>query len=214
MTRILRAEPCTYEPTRLVEVASGSAVASVSTVNLASLTTPSMPECGSWVCWSGWLGESDPQRGWYERVPGQWLGSSQDAWTRVESVLDRAGGAVLRPHARHLVSDGPTCLNWLRGRPDRKLLLDPVAMLEPEMLEAGDDHIERVLEMVGPLAWGVVVCDVQVREEPARSAWCVPAPAGKGRLDMQRFVENVRTYVGDEAMLVGLCDADVALLSR
>lgn len=163
------------------------------------------------VCWSGWLGEADSAEGWFERVPRQWLPSSRAVWDRVAQSADRAR-LILRPHARHLLSDGPGCLNYLRGGEERRLLLDPVAMLEPEMLPDADDHVRRMLVTLGPLAWGLVVSDVTVRESPNRGPWCVPAPAGSGSLDMTRFLAFVGEFVPAACVLVGPSEADVAWL--
>ena len=168
---------------------------------------------GEWaIFWSGWLGDEEPEAGWFERSPGQWLPSARNTWDRVATALDRIPQLALRPHARHLLSDGPGCLNWLRGGEGRRLLLDPVAMLEPEMLPDADDHVRRLLVTVGPLAWGVVVSDVSVREAPDRGAWCVPQPAGSGSIDMNRFAELVAEFVPETCVLVGQSDEDVALL--
>ncbi|MCL4220561.1 MAG: hypothetical protein KJZ65_04240 [Phycisphaerales bacterium] len=163
------------------------------------------------VCWSGWLGDADAAEGWFERVPGQWLPSSRAAWDQVARAADHER-LILRPHARHLLSDGPGCLTYLRGGDGRRLLLDPVAMFETEMLPDADEHLRRLLMTLGPLAWGLVVSDVTVRESPNRGPWCVPAPAGSGSLDMTRFLALVGEFVPATCVLVGPSDADVALL--
>ncbi|MBY0261472.1 MAG: hypothetical protein K2Q20_03975, partial [Phycisphaerales bacterium] len=72
----------------------------------------------------------------------------------------RGGGVVLRPHARHVVSDVPGCrkvlgAEWGRGV---SLLVDPMSMMTPAMLNSreAEDHLLRVLEMVGELDLGRV----------------------------------------------------------
>ncbi|MCE7968890.1 MAG: hypothetical protein DYG94_09110 [Leptolyngbya sp. PLA3] len=197
--------------TTVIKSLDGSRLGAFCTANL--IDTGMLPEKGGepLVCWSGWLGDSDPGEGWFESVPGQWLPSSRAAWDQVCRVADQQR-LILRPHARHLLSDGPGCLNWLRGNEGRRLLLDPVAMLEPGMLPDAEDHVSRLLMTVGPLAWGLVVSDVGVRETPQRGRWCVPVPAGSGSIDMNRFLELIGKFVPETCVLVGQNELAAALL--
>lgn len=195
----------------LLDVQTGAAAGRMASAN--PVEEPPDSERDSWtICWSGWLGAADPGAGWFERSPGQWLPSARQTWDRAAADLDRVERMVLRPHARHLLSDGPGCLQWLRQQEGRRLLLDPVAMLEPEMLPDADDHVTRLLSTVGALAWGVVVSDVGVAETAERGAWCVPAPAGQGAMDMARFADGLRAHLPETCVLVGQSDEDVALL--
>lgn len=211
MRQILQLHPLGQDATGLVDAESGRAVGEVISANLAG-ESPSAPGTGWRVCWSGWVGESDLGSGWFERVPGQWLPSSRQAWKAVAERADAVEGIVLRPHARHLLSDGPGCQNWLREAEGRRLLLDPVSMLEPEMLPDADDHVERLLTTLGADCWGVVVSDVGKREEAERGRWCVSTAAGGGLLDMERFLRGVQRFVRADAVHVGLCAEDVAFL--
>lgn len=196
----------------ILDADSGQVVGHASLANLAAVPPPP-GEAGWCVCWSGWVGQADIGSGWFERVPGQWMPSSQQVWKTVTQRVDEADGLVLRPHARHVLSDGPGCRAWLGGAPGRRLLLDPVAMLEPEMLPDADEHIERLLAMLGGDCWGVVFCDVRVIEEADRGRWCVPAASGEGMLDMERFSRAVERFVREDALLLGLCTRDVASLA-
>ncbi|GAB4382767.1 MAG: hypothetical protein Kow0022_01010 [Phycisphaerales bacterium] len=212
MRRVLQITAWDGPVAPILDASSGDTVGHASRANLAEVPPP--PGGAGWrVCWSGWVGEADIDSGWFERVPGGWMPSSQQTWKAVMQKVDEADGVVLRPHARHLLSDGPGCRAWLQGGPGRHLLLDPVAMLEPEMLPDADEHIERLLAMLGGNCWGVVFCDVRLIDEADRGLWCVPAAAGEGMLDMERFGRAVERFVRGEALLLGLCSRDVALLT-
>lgn len=137
------------------------------------------------VCWSGWTGDGRPGEGWFERTASAWLPAAAAERERVVGGLVEAG-AIIRPHARHLVSDIPACLNLLRKHEGVRLLLEPAALLEPSMMETAGDHIERMLTALGGSAWGVLLSDAAVRRDGDES-WCVLVAAGEGVLDMEHL---------------------------
>ncbi len=114
---------------------------------------PATPEGGRLVLYSGWLGE--------QAGPGLWTSSfrtwgptGRDAFDRLTARLSEAESMFcFRPHARHVLADPQTCLSFLRAHesdgPDSRgswgfgVLLDPVAMLTPDMLDQAEDHLRR-----------------------------------------------------------------------
>jgi hypothetical protein len=137
--------------------------------------------------------------GWFERTASAWLPAAAAERERVVGGLVEAG-AIIRPHARHLVSDIPACLNLLRKHEGVRLLLEPAAMLEPSMIDKAADHVERMLESLGSAAWGIVVSDAAVRTD-AEDSWCVPVPAGQGRLDMEHLRSVAAACAGPNTMI-------------
>lgn len=158
-----------------------------------------IPQGGPWVCWSGWTGDARPEDGWYERT-ASWLPSAATERERVVSALVGAG-AIIRPHARHLISDIPGCLNLLRKHEGVKLLLEPAAMLEPSMMETATDHFDRMLTALGPSVWGVVLSDAVV-QEGGDDPWCRPVAPGAGALDIDALRDLVRAHAAAAAIRI------------
>ncbi len=67
------------------------------------------------------------------------------------ALRERRLTALLRTSARDVLSDAPTCADFLRRREGQpfELLLDPCAMLTESMLPAADDHLLRIFESLG-----------------------------------------------------------------
>ncbi|MCC6676929.1 MAG: hypothetical protein IT436_07285 [Phycisphaerales bacterium] len=57
----------------------------------------------------------------------------------------------LRPEAADVLSDLPSCLVYLRSpaAAQTRLVVDPMALLTPAMVEYADDHLERMLGAMG-----------------------------------------------------------------
>ena len=90
---------------------------------------------------------------------------------------------LIRPHARHIVSDAPRCGLVLKHaarstEPHIGIALDPIAMVEPSMLASAVDHIRRTLESLAHRA-GVVIL-TSVREPRGPGAWFTPSPVREG----------------------------------
>ncbi|MBN8643715.1 MAG: hypothetical protein J0L61_00550 [Planctomycetes bacterium] len=115
---------------------------------------------GTTIVWSGWFGDSA-----FERDPRAWLPSGWDALATAlraqRERLEHLGSRwLLRPHARHVLNDPQRCAKFADtfAGPVFGLALDPVAMLEPGMLEKWEDHVERAVARLAPLAACAVVC--------------------------------------------------------
>lgn len=188
---------CTQEHGGVIRDAGGAEVGRVWSGNP---TAEAVPPGGPWVCWTGWTGDARPEEGWFERTAAAWLPSAAAERERVVGTLVRAG-AILWPHARHLISDIPGCLGLLRKHDGARVLLEPAAMLEPSMIETAMDHLERMLAALGASVWGVVLSDAAERSDDA-DAWCEPVAPGGGRLDMDAFATLVDEHVPAATMRI------------
>lgn len=109
------------------------------------------------VVWSGAFPQSqtpgkDAEAALWEADPRTW---SSLGWSALEQALARpgcAGRLILRPHARHVISDIPSCRKLLTDgwgmAADVQLLIDPASMLTREMAvgASADDHLRRIFE--------------------------------------------------------------------
>jgi hypothetical protein len=128
-------------------------------------------EAPRWVVWSG-----TPAVGLFDEHPLAWAAPAWDALGRaLEELATLAGAArrvLVRPHARHVVSDIPSCLRLVErlAVPVVGVILDPASMLTPGMLPARQDHVLRILEALGahPRVDAVIARDRDVRVACAR----------------------------------------------
>ncbi len=121
---------------------------------------------GRVVVWSGWLGAED------EGAPGvrTWGRAGREAFERLcdrlgEAARARGATVLVRPHARHVLSDIPSCADFLRrcAGDGLGLLLDPASMLTPSMLLHGVEHVARVIGGLAPMTGvgAVVLANVE-----------------------------------------------------
>jgi hypothetical protein len=144
------------------------------------------------VRWSGWLGE-----GTFVRDPATW---SPGGWKEFERACVRMGKdagdarVIIRPHARHVLSDPQRSLTFLRAHERRLgLLLDPFAMLESTMLARVDEHLERAMDALieHPGVEGVVACNV-IERETQDGVSLVPTPIERGLVASDLILKMVR----------------------
>lgn len=95
-----------------------------------------------------------------------WLPVARAAGNEAADFLDRLAKRLghrptIWPHARDVISDPPSLLQFLRARPAWRFLVDPGAMLSGEMLPRAIEHLERYLEVfpghpqAGPVVLGL-----------------------------------------------------------
>lgn len=164
------------------------------------------------VRWSGSVAELDGG-GVFEADPRTW---GPKGWEALEGAVGgRDGGrVVLRPHARHVVSDVPGCrkvlgAEWGRGV---SLLVDPMSMMTPAMLKSreAEDHLLRVLEMVGELDPGRVAGVVVAGGVVDEACGVRVVPLGAGVLEGARVVEMAKRVLPAEAAWV-VCREDAGV---
>lgn len=116
------------------------------------------------IAWSGSLADT-----LFERHPHTWMQPGQDALRRVcdalvEPLVTSGRTLNLQPHARHVLSDPQSAINFAREREDGPfgIVLGPTTMLEPSMLGEVEDHLTRAFATLGERAVAVVLQDAVV----------------------------------------------------
>lgn len=136
------------------------------------------------VCWSGTLAEE-----LFADEPRTWMRPGHAA---LEEFCDSVAPALkadsrrmlLRPHARHVLSDPQGSLDFLRkheGDPFG-LAVSPCDLLLPEMLEQLEEHLERILGILAPRAEILFLEDARPTEDGQAMEY---APIGKGVLPQE-----------------------------
>lgn len=148
------------------------------------------------IAWAGWLDDSkaDPSMGRFDPdfnvwSPAGWQALRDGVAAAADSLRKHDATLCLRPHSGCVLSDPQGCLNFLRDDPPERveILLDPVAMLTPDMLDKAEDHLGRAFEALG---------------DQARVAGCVLAAAAEadGRVVHRPLAE----HPGFAALITGL----------
>ncbi len=146
---------------------------------------PAAPSCP--VVWSGSLADDPFARDLATWGPRGW--SALNDWCdAIAPPLAAAGRRVLlRPHARHVLSDVQRCLRFLDQRAGAPfaLALEPAALFEPTMLSHADDHLTRIVSFLAPRAEVIILSDAAL--SPAtpddESAPVRRPPLGQGALN-------------------------------
>lgn len=165
------------------------------------------------LCWSGTLAAS-----LVESSPHNWTPRGRAAFDAycdaVREPLTRTGRTILfQPHARHVLSDIPGCVRFVRERVHMGqpfgLALSPATMLTQRLVRNSlDDYLARVFETLGGDASVVVLYDI--RPSPAAvpddrdGDDAVPevVPLGEGVLPRGLVRELLRAYVAPETPIV------------
>lgn len=108
------------------------------------------------VAWAGWFDpEGDPANGNFPSDHRLWttgLESLRQAITRLDPILqERESQLWLRPALGLVLSDPHSIAALLKEPPSARIriLVDPVAMLTPEMARHAEDHLPRMLDKLG-----------------------------------------------------------------
>ncbi len=156
--------------------------------------------------WSGWLGGDDGIPG-----PATWGRAGHEAFERLCDRITadpRRNRVLFRPQARHVLSDAPSCADFLRRRAGDALglLLDPASMLALSMLAHGAEHVERILGVLAPVRGvdAVLIANAEAAEDQ-----CVrPVALNRGVLDPRALAAMVCRLVPAGVALVVL-DGDI-----
>jgi hypothetical protein len=149
------------------------------------------------VAWSGTLADD-----LYASDPRTWMAAGRAALDRWWSEIGAAGRPVhLRPHCRHVLSDVPSCRRFIHDHAEAPptLALAPADLLEPVMLDAVEDHLGRILELLVPCAAVVLLHDVEPTADGDR---LVPVPLGAGRLACDDVRDLLKRHVPAELPVV------------
>lgn len=143
------------------------------------------------IAWAGWLDDAkaDPAQGRFDPdfqvwSPVGWQALRAGIASAADSLRAHDATLCLRPHAGCVLSDPQGCLNFLRDAPAERveILLDPVAMLTPGMLDKAEDHLARAFEALGdqPAVAGCVLAAAVVHEGRVVHAPLADHPAFAG----------------------------------
>lgn len=105
------------------------------------------------ACWSGWLGDEP-----FDRDPRTWMPAGLAAFERaiadiVPTLAEQGIALVVRPHARHVLCDAQRVGHFFRERdPGIGLLLDADSLIEEDMRAQAEEHRERIVEALTPIA--------------------------------------------------------------
>ena len=133
---------------------------------------PGISGGGRRIFWSGTLADD-----LNEPHPYNWMEPGRAALAeRLTSVDDAVRKSILlRPHARHVLSDMPSVRRWLDERDDDGIdapgiALEPAALFEPGMIADAEDHLIRILEVLGPRVDLLIVSDADDTAPAVRRA--------------------------------------------
>lgn len=153
----------------------------------------SLPDGGTdVVLWSGTLGD-----GLFDAHPHTWLGpgrASLDArCAEIDPVLRASERRIVfLPHARHVLSDPPSCREFVAAHADGPfgIALAPARLFEPSMIDDAEDHLVRMVEAIGPL------CSMLWLEDVDRTPdGCAIVPLGAGGLPLELLVTLIQRHV-------------------
>lgn len=116
------------------------------------------------ACWSGTLAEGLFDTDFHTWGPKGMVALEQRLDALVPECVSLGLQLVLRPHARHVISDAQRAARLMlqRSGSPLRLLLDPASMLTAGMLPAAEDHLTRMFEVLGPMpaVAGVLLANV------------------------------------------------------
>ena len=184
----------------------------MATIGGASLLGGAKPADGAAVVWSGSMAEMDGG-GMFERDPRNWGAAGWEALDRAGEgwiALRGAGSLIVRTHAAHVVSDGPSAVRFAKTWGERgvRLLYDTASMMTPAMAATGmtGDVLERQVDALrhpelARAVLAVLIADVRFEGERG-----VPAATG-GALDAATLEQAAATCA---AMGVAVARLDAA----
>lgn len=110
------------------------------------------------IAWAGWFDASaDPAQGLFPsdfRLWNQGLEQLRQSIDALDPILaDTGSRLLLRPALGLVLSDPHSIAAFFEKRPEGPVgvLVDPVAMMTPEMMEHAQDHLPRMLDKLGNL---------------------------------------------------------------
>ena len=160
------------------------------------------------VAWSGGLGET-----LFADEPRTWMGEGHERFERLcdemrDPLRDAGARLCFRPHARHVLSDPQGTLDFLRRREEEPfgLALSPADLLLPHMLDAAEDHFERILEFMVPRCDLLIVADATpdavAPDGSDLGGGLRPCRLGEGILPAARLMQAINEGLPEEAWVV------------
>jgi len=202
--------------------ASGAPVATIAHTSIFDAAFEAEVERSSGatiIAWSGRADDTDPDP--FAADPRSWMpgGSAMPEFlARLDAlvpILRRTRVRVLiRPHARHIVSDVPRAVAMLHHHsksttPHFGLALEPSALLEPSMVPAAIDHARRALESLGHRASIVILTNIAGPASP--DAWFTLSRLESGLIPGAELVNLAEHLVPHDCPIAVLPGDDAAL---
>jgi len=170
------------------------------------------------IAWSGRADGADPDP--FAADPRSWLPGAMPAFLArldaLETVLRRTRVRVLiRPHARHIVSDVPRAVAVLHhqsrsSEPHFGLALEPAALLEPSMVPTAIDHTRRALESLAHRAAVVILTNICDPISP--DGWFTPSRLENGLIPGAQLVNLAARHVPADCP-IAVVQGDMAAVS-
>lgn len=138
-----------------------------------------------------------------ERHPANWLPPGRqalDAWLqKAHSQVADGTQLLLQPHARHVLSDVPSTRRFFEDHADSAvgLALNPTDLLEANMLERLEEHVERIFMGLGDLCSLLLMRDLDWAGEAISVV-----PLGQGRLPRNHVRRLIDAWIRPETPVV------------
>lgn len=189
--------------------------ATVSTFNLLAGAVPAIPDhpiSTRLAAWSGWLPEdSTPERGAFRADLRTWQPAARAKFDDVcdwlaPTLRQRELMLAIRPHARHVLSDAQGCITFLKKREGQpfELLVEPAAMLTPDMLPDAAEHLERIIDALARFeaVAGFLVSNVEKVDLGDGVIELRTCPISMGILDPDFVARPCRAAAGSRAIVL------------
>lgn len=202
----------TDEPSRewggAIRDEAGGVVAVCAAVNVLTQHPPPLPEGVRAVVIGS--GRIEPDDGDDDAAAVRtWSVAGREAWAARRAVLAARGGPWwLRAAAGDVLSDVQGMLNearsWREGAPWR-VLLDPVALLTPAMLDAAEEHVARAVDALAthPATAALVLTNAVAGVDDRGRAVVVPSPLHTGVLGPEFLTRAAAAAGATPVVLVG-----------
>ncbi len=179
---------------------------------------PPLAHSSRLVMWSG-----TPAAGLFDRDMRAWMPAARarfESWCDAARTLleEREARVLFRPHCRHALCDPQRCLEFLLRREGQPfgLALDPVAMLEVDMLPHAEIHLERAFAALAPRSDAVIITNARLTSG-AEDQRLEPSPLHEGDLNADVIADLARRFTpGDtpHILLDGEWPQQIEILSR
>lgn len=170
--------------------------------------------------WSGSLAEQPLARDVRTWGPEGMAALNEACDAGVARAAAAGGRLLVRPHARHVLSDVQRCLTFMLKRQGQPLglLLDPAALLDSTMLGRAADHLRRAIETLGPVADAVWLTNVSggaraSLDDTDDDHHLTPVPLHRGLIAPTILLDLVRRCVPASTPLIVGSEEEASLIT-
>ena len=163
------------------------------------------------ISWSGTLAKD-----LFGEDPRTWMQYGQNAFlefcSSVAPALKKSKQTLLfRPHARHVLSDTQSSLDFSRKHEDGPfgLAVSPCDLIVPDMLKTLEDHLERILTFLAPQAQMIFIEDARPSPDGETMDH---VPLGEGILPQELVRSLLHTHLPKDMPVVVSASESAAAL--